>query len=79
MRGRPRKRRWEMAGLLGEPDPIQEFPRPPAHRAIVAAGESARQEDVLESAQPGHQIEGLEDEADLSVAIGGERALTEGR
>ena len=69
----------ELVGAVGQPvfqsDRGDDFIEPCI--VGVALGEGQRQRDVLERVERGHQVEGLEDEADLVAAQLRELAVLE--
>ena len=70
------ERRRQPACDVREPEPREEFART-WRRFDPVACQLRGQEDVLDSAQLGQQVEGLEDEADVAPANGGQPSLVE--
>ena len=62
---------------VGEPDPLQQLLRTPPGGPRRASGQQRRQLDVLDGGELLHQVEGLEDEADIGAPHPGQGLLAD--
>ena len=60
---------WEVAGALGEPDPLEKLVRPPVGVRATDTGQPKRRGDVLSRRQAGNQVESLEDDAHRAAPV----------
>jgi hypothetical protein len=69
------QRRGQVIGARAEPDLAEQLDGPPSRPPGRASGQEGRQLDVLPRGQLVHQVERLEDEADVTASHPGQAAL----